>query len=144
MYDAVTERKVSRQRSQRSRSPRVFPRLNAEPLAERVNVESESSSDGTAYLDSDLDSMGDGLGFPPEFAPPAAATVTGSGSDTPSGTASGTAGASPSAPSVIFNGPVTFSGHVTFVSAVNFSAAHSGGMSAASSSAQRIDQSPQI
>ena len=137
MYEAVTEHKVSRQRSQRSRSPRVFPRLNAEPLAERVNVDSESSSDGAAYLDSDVDSMGDGLDFPPEFA-----TVTGSASGTVSGTASSTARASPSMASVFFSGPVTFNGPVTFVSAVNVSSASGGGMSAASSSAQRIEQSP--
>jgi hypothetical protein len=36
------------------------------------------------------------------------------------------------------------SGRVTFVSAVNFSSARSGGMSPASSSAQRIDQFSQI
>ena len=134
MYDAGTENKVAHQRSQRSRSPRVFPRLNAEPLAEPVDVDSESSSDGTAYLHSDVDSMGDGLGFPQEFAPPAAATDTGS--------APGTAGASPSVPSVSFSRPVTFNAPVTFVNAVNFSSASGGGMSAASSSAQRIDQSP--
>ena len=144
MYDAVTENSVSRQRSQRSRSPRVFPRLDAEPLAEPIDVvDSESSSDTAAYLDSDVDSMGDGLGFPPEFAPPAAATVAGTARAS-SGTASGTAGASPSVPSVCFNEPVTFNGQVTFVNAVNCSSAHSGGMSAASSSAQRIDQSPQL
>ena len=91
---AVTENSVSQQRSQRSRSPRVFPRLNAEPLAGPVGVDYESSSDGAAHLDSDVDSMGDGIGFPPESAPPAAATVTGSASGTAtasSGTASGTA-----------------------------------------------------
>ena len=60
------------------------------------------------------------------------------------GTASGTAGASPSVPSFFFNRPVTFNGHVTLVSAVNFSSAHSGGVPAASSSAQRIDQSPPL
>ena len=71
MYDAVTERKVFRQRSQRSRSPRVFPRLNAEPLAEPIDVNSESSSDCAAYLDSDVDSIGvcDSLSFPPESVP---------------------------------------------------------------------------
>ena len=79
---AVTDNSVSQQRSQRSRSPRVFPRLNAEPLAEPIDVDSESSSDGTAYLDSDVDSMGDGIGFPPEFTPQAATTVTGSASGT--------------------------------------------------------------
>ena len=141
MYDAGTEHKVSQQRSQRSRSPRVFPRHNAEPLAEPIDDDSESSSDGTAYMGSDVDSMGNGIGFPPECTGSASGTASGT---TVTGSASGTAGASPSMPSIIFNGPVTFNGHVTFVSAVNFSSANSGGMSAASSSAQRIDQSPPL
>ena len=127
MYDRGTENAMSRQRSQRSRSPRVFPRLNAEPLAEPIDVDSASSSEGASYWDSDVDSMGDGLGFPPEIPPPASTTASG-----------------PSMPSVFFSGPVTFNGPVTFVNAVNFSSAHSGGMSAASSSAQRIDQSPPL
>ena len=77
MYDRGKENAMSRQRSQRSRSPRVFPRLNAEPLAEPIDVDAESSSEGASYSDSDVDSMGNGLGFPPEFAPPAAAPDTG-------------------------------------------------------------------
>ena len=79
-------------------------------------------------------------------APTAASSGTASGtaSDTASGTASGTAGAGSSMPSVFFSGPVTFNGPVMFVCAVNVSSAHSGGMSAASSSAQRIDQSPPL
>ena len=137
MYDRTTENAMSRLRSQRSRSPRVFPRLNAEPLAEPIDVNSESS-----YWDSDVDSMGDGLGFPPEI-PPRASTTARARSGIASGTTSGTA-SGPSMPSVFFSGPVTFNGPVTFVSAVNFSSAHSGGMSAASSSAQRIDQSPPL
>ena len=142
MYDRGTENEMSRQRSQRSRSPRVFPRLNADPLAGPIDVDSESSSETVAYWDSDVDSMGDGFGFPPEIPPPASATArarSGTASGTKSGTASG-----PSMPSIFFSGPVTFNGPVTFVSAVNFSSAHSGGMSAASSSAQRIDQSPPL
>ena len=142
MYDRGTENEMSRQRSQRSRSPRVFPRLNADPLAGPIDVDSESSSETVAYWDSDVDSMGDGLGFPPEIPPPASTTArarSGTASGTTSSTASG-----PSTPSVLFNGPVAFNGRVTFATAVNFSSACSGGMSAASSSAQRIDQCPQI
>ena len=142
MYDRNTENAMSRQRSQRSRSPRVFPCLNAEPLAEPIDVDSESSSEGASYWDSDVDSVGDGLGCPPEIPPPASTTArarSGTASGTKSGTASG-----PSMPSIFLSGPVTFNGPVTFVSAVNFSYAHSGGMSAASSSAQRIDQSPPL
>ena len=142
MYDRGTENAMSRQRSQRSRSPRVFPRLNAEPLVEPIHIDSESSSEGASYWGSDVESMGDGLGFPPETPPPASTTAR-SRSGTAAGTTSGTA-AGPSMPSVLFNGPVVFNGQVAFVSAVNFSSAHSGGMSAASSSAQRIDQCPQI
>ena len=142
MYDRGTENAMSRQRSQRSRSPRVFPRLTVLPLAAPIDVDSESSSEGASYWDSDVNSMGDGLGFPPEIPPPASTTArarSGTASGTTSGTTSG-----PSMPSVLFNGPVVFHGRVTFVSAVNFSSARSGGMSAASSSAQRIDQCPQI
>ena len=142
MYDRGTENEMSRQRSQRSRSPRVFPRLNADPLAGPIDVDSESSSEGASYWDSDVDSMGDGLGFPPEIPPPASTTArarSGTASGTTSGTASG-----PNMPSILFSRPVKFNGPVTFVTAVNFSSAHSGGMSAASSSAQRIDQSPPL
>ena len=128
MYDRGKENAMSRQRSQRSRSPRVFPRLNVEPLAEPIDVDAESSSEGDSYWDSDVDSVD-----------PTARARSGTASGTTSGTASG-----PSMPSVFFSGPVTFNGPVTFVSAVNFSSAHSGGMSAASSSAQRIDQSPPL
>ena len=132
MYDRGTEHAMSRKRSQRSRSPRRC----------RIDVDSESSSQGASYWDSDSDSMGDGLGFPPEIPPPASTTArarSGIASGTTSGTASG-----PSMPSVFFRGPVTFNGPVTFVSAVNFSSAHTGGLSAASSSAQRIVQSPPL
>ena len=65
MYDRGTENAMSRQRSQRSRSPRVFQHVTAEPLAKRIHVDSESSYEGASYWNSDGDSMGDNLECPP-------------------------------------------------------------------------------
>ena len=126
MYDRATENKVSQQRSQRSqrsRSPRIFPRLNHELLAEPLGGNSDRGS---------------------ELSDDSETSSNGATSGASSRTATRTAEAGPSMPSVVFNGPVTINGHVTFVSAVNFSSALDGGMFAASSSAQRIDQSPQL